>query len=802
MSGPVVIPYDGSLLAEVSARMDLRTPNAEALDVLARCFNAAAGKPFEAVCDMATGVGKTYLAAGLVDYLAASGVRHAVVVTPGRTILEKTIANFTPGHPKSLLGGMGCTPTVVTAETFDSGATAAALADENTVKLFVFTVQQLIRPKAKASRRTRVFREWLGTELYSHLRATDDLVVIADESHAYAEKAVAFHDAVRDLRALATVGLTATPSPSDEDKVVYRYPLARAIADRFVKTPVLVGRRDKATDVATRLRDGLALLAAKATAVERYTAATGAETVNPVMFVVADTIDNANAVAEVLRRDDLLGDTYDEAVLVIHSQAPDDALARLDAVEAADSAVRVIVSVSMLKEGWDVRNIFVICSLRPSISEALTEQTLGRGLRLPWGVYTGIELLDTVEVLSHERYEELLEKADVLLEGLVETRAVKPGPAAPGPAAATSPASPTSAGTPTVTVGVAREPAASGPVGVVPVIATEDRIEKAGAEAAMARVVEARATLRFPRVETTFAECHFELSTLDEAQFEDLGCRLAAHGGGTLRRTVIEIRPDPTRPEGYTLDTHESTDDVEATAAQLPVGGAEKGLVDRILADDAVEATAPNIATAKRLAAAVVRGAGGEDQLASYFDAALDGVQTIVRTGYRAVPPVRALVVTETRFGPRRVSPGPPEPNRTGPFATGVAYEGWKRSLHAENWFDSKPERTLALRLDEAVEVRVWARILRGDLTISWAAGSGYTPDFYAETAAGHYLFEVKADRDVDRPEVKVKAEAAEEWVRTVTADGRFGEWRYLLVSETDLASTGTLAALIRRASP
>ncbi len=61
--------------------------------------------------------------------------------------------------------------------------------------------------------------------------------------------------------------------------------------------------------------------------------------------------------------------------------------------------MRVIVSVDMLKEGWDVKNIYVICSFRASISEALTEQTLGRTLRLPWGAYTDVELLDIVEVL-------------------------------------------------------------------------------------------------------------------------------------------------------------------------------------------------------------------------------------------------------------------------------------------------------------------------------------------------------------------------------------------------------------------
>jgi hypothetical protein len=50
----------------------------------------------------------------------------------------------------------------------------------------------------------------------------------------------------------------------------------------------------------------------------------------------------------------------------------------LHAVEDPDSPVRVIVSVAMLKESWDVKSVYVICSLRASVSEILTEQTLGR----------------------------------------------------------------------------------------------------------------------------------------------------------------------------------------------------------------------------------------------------------------------------------------------------------------------------------------------------------------------------------------------------------------------------------------
>jgi type III restriction enzyme len=71
------------------------------------------------------------------------------------------------------------------------------------------------------------------------------------------------------------------------------------------------------------------------------------------------------------------------AVLVITSQSSDEALASLAAVEDPGSPVRAVVSVDKLKEGWDVKNIGVIVALRALASQTLTEQILGRGLRLP-----------------------------------------------------------------------------------------------------------------------------------------------------------------------------------------------------------------------------------------------------------------------------------------------------------------------------------------------------------------------------------------------------------------------------------
>jgi hypothetical protein len=79
----------------------------------------------------------------------------------------------------------------------------------------------------------------------------------------------------------------------------------------------------------------------------------------------------------------------------------------------------------MLKEGWGVKNVYVICSLRASVSAILTEQTLGRGLRLPFGGRpTRNEMLDTLEVVGHERFDALIHRIDRMREEFVDYRTV------------------------------------------------------------------------------------------------------------------------------------------------------------------------------------------------------------------------------------------------------------------------------------------------------------------------------------------------------------------------------------------
>ena len=139
------IPYDEALVEEVSYTLDLRAPNQMALDAIADALDSA-DYGAELIADLATGVGKTYIAGGLLDYLWKSGVRNVVIVTPGSTIQRKTIDNLTPGHRK-YLRGLQCNPLVITLDTLERGEVGAALEDEDRFKVFVFTVQSLLRPE-------------------------------------------------------------------------------------------------------------------------------------------------------------------------------------------------------------------------------------------------------------------------------------------------------------------------------------------------------------------------------------------------------------------------------------------------------------------------------------------------------------------------------------------------------------------------------------------------------------------------------------------------------------------------------
>jgi type III restriction enzyme len=809
---------DFDLADEVAARVDLREPNKQALlsiaYALSRHYDAGHEPPFEGVVDVATGVGKTYVMAAAIEYFTALGFKHYAVIAPGSTILDKTVLNFSAGNPKSLLRGMKVKPELITAETFDSPMVAMQMDDHQATKLYVFTVQSLIKPTTKQGRRTHEFREALGEAFYAKLVAEPDLIVFADEHHTY--YGPAFSRAIRDLEPYALIGLTATPhKKTPREQIVYRYPLAAAIADRYVKTPVIVGRRDDRDDARTKLADGARLLEFKAEAVRSFAAANGLEPVNPIMLVIAQTINEAEEYADLLQSPDFSDGRYKGRVLTIHSDQSDAALADLEKIERPNSPFRIVVSVGMLKEGWDVKNVYVIASMRASVSDILTEQTLGRGLRLPFGRYTGIEMLDTLEVVAHESYQALLKRADILKEELVDYRTLQARDAETDSAAPE-----VQEVRPEIFVSGAahgggavreRQPGLSnaGDVeqqGGFTITSLEERTEAVSQQVEGLRaVIEARAELPdvvIPIITMTAVKGEFSLADVDPEVFRKLGERHAADPEALLLRTVVSAEADGENGRNVRLVTRTATDKVAGSTVEVPLEESVASIRRVIAASDEVPARGKELTFLDGLLNAYVTGLGGkaEEVLGAFPQRAVAAFRKELQSaqrGLHAKPQIGELL-EKRPLGRTRQGRSETSRNLAGKFDKGVGYEGWKKSYFPQVWFDSDPEFRLARTADDAEDVEFWVRLTLGDLKIMYTSGENhYNPDFLVVLKDGtHLLVEVKAAKAVSNEVVQKKKDAAKRWARHASAE-MGGTWEYLLVTDDDIkASRGSWAAV------
>ena len=271
-----------------------------------------------------------------------------------------------------------------------------------------------------------------GVELTDIINTIDDLVVLNDEAHHLHDRESAWWKAIERIdlglrqkgRALsAQFDLTATPKHNDGSifaQTISDYPLVEAIRQGVVKTPVLpdAASRAKLTERQSdkfedRWSDYLHLgyLEWKK-AYEQLEAKKKA-----VLFVMTDVTANCDGVAAHLeaKYPELKG-----AVLVIHTKtngeiaetAGNKELEQLRResreIDGWESPYKAVVSVMMLREGWDVQNVTSIVGLRPYSSTAriLPEQTLGRGLRR---MFRGEDVHEKLSVIGTPAFIEFVE---------------------------------------------------------------------------------------------------------------------------------------------------------------------------------------------------------------------------------------------------------------------------------------------------------------------------------------------------------------------------------------------------------
>src|ERR1700738_4694081 len=85
---------------------------------------------------------------------------------------------------------------------------------------------------------------------------------------------------------------------------------------------------------------------------------------------------------------------------------------RLLAVESPNEPTEIVIHVNMLKEGWDVTNLYTIIPLRAANARILIEQSIGRGLRLPYGKRTGVNEVDRLTIVAHDKFQEIVDAAN------------------------------------------------------------------------------------------------------------------------------------------------------------------------------------------------------------------------------------------------------------------------------------------------------------------------------------------------------------------------------------------------------
>ena len=373
---------------------------------------------------LATGVGKTRLMGAFIAYLYTQhNIKNFFVVAPGTTVydkLKKDLSDF--NSPKYVFKGLGCfsaPPQIITDDDYRQKSLSIFDSD---IRIFVYNIDKFNKEGANMKK----VNELIGDSFYDYLSNLPDLVMIMDESHHYrAEKGA---QALNELNPLLGLELTATPLVTKGNKqvpfknVVYEYPLSKAIEDGYTRTPFAVTRTDidfynfgdEQLDK-MMLLDGILCHENIKGKLEVYAHNNGKHIVKPFMLVVCKDTDHAKWVESYIKSDEFRSGTYKNKTITVHSKqkgAETEANTRLLLeVERSDNPVEIVIHVNMLKEGWDVNNLYTIVPLRTAASKILREQMVGRGLRLPYGERTGDKDVDSVMLTAHDKFNDIIAEA-------------------------------------------------------------------------------------------------------------------------------------------------------------------------------------------------------------------------------------------------------------------------------------------------------------------------------------------------------------------------------------------------------
>jgi type III restriction enzyme len=882
------------LYNQICARLSLRAPQKEALRRLADVLDdlelekgtdlsralAAVRAKYDTVTDferafpslcfaLATGVGKTRLMGAFITYLYETGrSKNFFVLAPNLTIYEKLIKDFTPGTPKYVFKGLQVfannPPIVVTGDTYQNGKglrRQGELFDADCI-VNIFNISK-INSEARAGNKPRMMRlqEVLGESYFEYLARLPDLVLLMDEAHRY--RASAGVRAINELKPVLGLELTATPKESagrDFRNVIYSYGLGDAMADGFVKEPAVATRENfRAADYASeqpgpsgltrleevKLEDGIHHHEHVKVRLDLYARRTGRKLVHPFMLVVAESIEHAKAIKAFVESERFFNGRYAGKVIEVHSGSAtgvrEEAERRLVALEH-DNSTEIVIHVNQLNEGWDVTNLYTIVPLRAFAAAILTEQTLGRGLRLPYGERTGDDAVDRLTVIAHDHFDAIIQKAKE--PGSVTMRALdigSDGSVKPSRADIVT-AKPvyetkveqelTKAGgfgeperlVMEVTRKVIEEEARSLPGGFQQLSAPEvqSRIEKRvqtilePAQGALqlerpvdvARVVQAytsnlvKHAIEIPEIvvlperrDVTFWFKDFDLEGLNRFNIQPMDGAVIVVDVRTGRRETIQVNMMGAREprlENYLVRRLIDRDEIDYdTNAELlfKLAGQMVAHLKTYLKDHEVEAVLR--AHDVMLADAIYQ------QMLEHCEETPTSYKPTVTRGFKRLAP--------QDFGQDRSLPMRHFREAVTPRSDTRKYlfNGFAKCALDTQRFHSDDERRFAVLIDErSPEVKAWLKPGPGVFEITYRQGDKYQPDFLVETTNEMLICEVKAANELQDPIVIAKAEAARTWVQaanTVAKEKGRKPWRYALIAHDAITESATLSGLVNR---
>lgn len=810
---------------------------------------------FPSFCfDMATGIGKTRLMGAAIYYLyKTKGYKHFFILAPGNTIYDKLRKEANPIHPKYIFKGLEAEmgrPKVYDGENYvryPARFVQGEIEIEKTseIQLFIFNIGKIFNSKTDTTFKFHKYQETLGSSFADVLAKFDDLVICMDEAHRY--YAPASMKAISYLKPI--LGLEFTATPKSHSNVIYSYDLAKG-AGKYLKIPVVMGRTNtggySAEDIEEmKIRDGLTLHENRKKVVYQYCLDNNLDYVKPIVLIACKDTEHAKKIRAMIDSDSFNNGRYRGKVIEIHSnmkgEETEENIRKLLSIESAQNPVEIVLHVYKLKEGWDVNNLFTIIPLNAAKSDILALQTIGRGLRLPFGVITGNEAIDTLDIVAHDHYREIVEdikNSDTFKYRDLDDRGVEPTKVVE------------------ITNGIGDGQlsllddifvsAGVKSFNDVCDVKTQDKMyEEYMKSFGRTKKTEKQENLQysiFDSIEENESQEHPDEATPIEPasvatkkgqpmKKEDFVATVTELSRKAISVPKILVQPSSTvtlkpfvvkrniadfeiaasKIERFNAVNAEMLESFDAEI--LAVDDAVNTLACMLLDCDAlseisVDEDADYILNIVQQYLALIDGSEADKNkiVRRYAKLIIDDIvkqihENMDRQTYYTHVVQKDLIVFRKAVRNVRADGGEVNFRKTIANKSEIkkyVFTGYKKSYYNINAFDSDTERIVSVILEDDKDVIRWIKPPLNQLGLFWQAGQQYNPDFLVETPTTKYMIEVKAKNEVNNPDVVGKAKEGIKWCKYASiVDFDKKPWEYKLITDEVISVGNTLKYIL-----